>query len=76
MKFQLGKIKGGLLFSRITGVNYAIQRNAGEWDYQVLEVNGILDRLSAWTNDGVHYNKVAAKEIGGKIRNDIVNFLG
>jgi len=57
-------------------VNNAIQRKAGEWDYQVLEVNSTLDRLSAWTHDGVHYNKVAAKEIGGKIRNDIVNFLG
>lgn len=70
------KDKGGLLFSRITGVNNTIQRKAGEWDYQVLEVNSTLDRLSAWTHDGVHYNKVAAKEIGGKIRNDIVNFLG
>src|SRR5215813_7106527 len=70
------KDKGGLLFSRIIGVNNAIQRKAGEWDYQVLEVNSTLDRLSAWTHDGVHYNNVAAKEIGGKIGNNIVNFLG
>src|SRR5215813_14003180 len=36
------KDKGGLLFSRITGVNNTIQRKAGEWDYQVLEVNSTL----------------------------------
>jgi len=67
--------KGGIIWSRLIGVNGTLQRNAKEWGCNVMKINCILEDLQEWTYDGVHYNKVAAERVGGMICNDIVNFL-
>jgi len=67
--------KGGIICSRLIGVNGTLQRKAKEWGCNVIKINYILEDLHEWTYDGVHYNKVAAELVGGMICNDIINFL-